>query len=566
MGGQDLDYLTLNNTIVGLRPAVKQAKVHLIHQLSRQIKTLQARNITVESAQLKRDRKLDRFRQEIMLIKDAPRDAIARFALQNRRTFEAIAPSEDMDLRAKVRLANHKAVLAKVQAFRQKYPKWDEEVQRLLPALGAKQIKKSSGVKARKIEKVEARKREMMLKRKGLPLDQPPPEKKKKKAVKKLKEVNMKKKPMEEEEMMMSEDEEDEEDEEEEEVLNKGTEPEVEESEEEEDVEKNFAGSLKNLIQKNSAEDSESVVEESENEEHDQASDDNEEEVTDDNIEDQEETEDEEEDEGGDEVIRNGEMEIRSLSLNDMSAEESEEETPAEGKPKSSAKSGKSSFFQGGESEEEEEEEATEDDSHLHEVDDTKRFQGDSFFGHVGDQRGRSRGGHRGSFRDRGRGRSQDRGSYGTRGSFRGRGRGLDRESFRGRGCDRGSFRGRGMGDRGRGFDRGSYRGGDRGSFRGERGDRGHVRGGRGARTLHPSWEAKKNANPGLAEFQGRKTTFNESGASTSASSFPSQASNKGNHDFQSKAGPPKHVHPSWAAKKEMNKGLAPFQGKKIVF
>ncbi|XP_059086761.1 uncharacterized protein LOC131883326, partial [Tigriopus californicus] len=185
--GKELDYLTLNNAIVGLRPAVKQAKVHLIHQLSRQIKTLEARTITVPSAQSKRDRKLERFRQEIMLIKDAPRDAVGRFALQNQHTFEAIAPSEDMDLRAKVRLANHKSIQAKVQPFREKFPNWSEEVARLLPALGAKQIRKSSGVKARKVEKVAARQREMMLKRKGLPLDEPQPEKKRKKAAKKEK-------------------------------------------------------------------------------------------------------------------------------------------------------------------------------------------------------------------------------------------------------------------------------------------------------------------------------------------------------------------------------------------
>ncbi|TRY72231.1 hypothetical protein TCAL_14894 [Tigriopus californicus] len=241
--GKELDYLTLNNAIVGLRPAVKQAKVHLIHQLSRQIKTLEARTITVPSAQSKRDRKLERFRQEIMLIKDAPRDAVGRFALQNQHTFEAIAPSEDMDLRAKVRLANHKSIQAKVQPFREKFPNWSEEVARLLPALGAKQIRKSSGVKARK---------------------------------------------------------------------------------------------------------------------------------------------------GG------------------------------------------------------------------------------------------------------------------------------------------------------------------------------HSRGGRGGRILHPSWEAKKNANPGLAEFQGRKTTFNESGTSTSFSSYTPPASNRAT-DFQPKSAP-QNVHPSWAAKKEMNKGMAPFQGKKIVF
>ncbi|XP_071450106.1 serum response factor-binding protein 1 [Hetaerina americana] len=134
-----IDKRTLNNEIVAMRKVVKQAKVHIIGRLSREIKNLRNKE-GPEELKAKCNRKADRKRDEIYAVKKLAVDDVSKFALKNRE--DAVKKIGDAgvnsELRAYFRFAASKVLSARVTAFREQYPDWKDYIHDLLDELGAR--------------------------------------------------------------------------------------------------------------------------------------------------------------------------------------------------------------------------------------------------------------------------------------------------------------------------------------------------------------------------------------------------------------------------------------------
>jgi len=229
----------------------------------------------------------------------------------------------------------------------------------------------------------------------------------------------------------------------------------------------------------------------------------------------------------------------------------------------------KDSFFLGGEGSDNTSEEESENDQDITEFssDNAMNKKRNDFMGNSKFDKNRefdrSRGRGRGQFSENRRGRgdfNRGRGERGRGNSNRGRSdfnrsRG---ESNRGRGDFK---RGRGDFSRGRGdFDRG------RGDFSRDRGDfnRDYDRENSNEK-IHPSWAAKRNQQKVVIPTHNqngsnKKIKFDDAGDTNF------NTSNKFTSKIESNNSEPKNMHPSWAAKKKANPGIQQFEGKKVVF
>ena len=114
----------LNSLIVSLRPWIAQAKVHIIHNLSRQIKNLKNRKCSTEQQKEQNERKASRYVKEIELLKKSRRDSISKYVLITKKTFAHVLQKEaktkkfNMKVRSHVRVSQHKSVKKVVDAFR----------------------------------------------------------------------------------------------------------------------------------------------------------------------------------------------------------------------------------------------------------------------------------------------------------------------------------------------------------------------------------------------------------------------------------------------------------------
>merc|ERR1712013_162967 len=121
-----LDKAGLNEFLVKLRRPITQAKVHVIHKLTKDIALLRRKKTKSESDKSKNEKK----------------DAMARWVVANDVTLEQVTKEEtasqkiDLRLRAMARVAEHKAVLTLLKEFRVKYPRWKSRVPKLLRSLG----------------------------------------------------------------------------------------------------------------------------------------------------------------------------------------------------------------------------------------------------------------------------------------------------------------------------------------------------------------------------------------------------------------------------------------------
>ena len=137
----------LNRIIVRLRPLTEQAKVHTVHHLTKQIKALKGRKHSTDQQREQNERKVERFRREIEILKKASRDSIGRWVLVNKMTFNDILKEEtktqNFDLEARVfcRISDHSATKSVIEEFRQKYEDWEVSVPTLLSTLGKKRKK-----------------------------------------------------------------------------------------------------------------------------------------------------------------------------------------------------------------------------------------------------------------------------------------------------------------------------------------------------------------------------------------------------------------------------------------
>ena len=114
----------VNNIIISLRPCVAQAKVHIIHQLARQVKNLKSKKCSADKQKEQNERKVARYVEEIELLKKSSRDSISRYVLITKRTFSDVVKKEsktqkyNMKVRSYVRVSEHKAVKNVVKQFR----------------------------------------------------------------------------------------------------------------------------------------------------------------------------------------------------------------------------------------------------------------------------------------------------------------------------------------------------------------------------------------------------------------------------------------------------------------
>ena len=138
----------LNALIVNLRPCVTQAKVHIIHKLTKQIDVLDKRKCVNEEQKKQNERKSGRFKEEIDILKRCSKDLIGKWVLHNKISFDDVTKKETLtqkfDLKTRVfaRVSEHKTVKAAVWSARDKFPNWEAEVPLLLKTLGRKRKKK----------------------------------------------------------------------------------------------------------------------------------------------------------------------------------------------------------------------------------------------------------------------------------------------------------------------------------------------------------------------------------------------------------------------------------------
>ena len=114
----------VNSTIISMRPAVTQARVHVIHSLSRQIKNLRNKKCSIDKQKEQNERKIKRYVEEIELLKKSSRDSISRYVLITKKTFSDVVRKEsktqkyNMKVRSYVRVSEHAAVKKIMDLFR----------------------------------------------------------------------------------------------------------------------------------------------------------------------------------------------------------------------------------------------------------------------------------------------------------------------------------------------------------------------------------------------------------------------------------------------------------------
>ena len=122
--GSPLTKDEVNTVIVSLRPAVAQARVHIIHQHARHVKNLKSKKCSSDKQKEQNERKIKRYVQEIELLKKSSRDSISRYVLITKKSFGDVVKKEsktqkyNMKVRSYVRVSEHAAVAKIVKALR----------------------------------------------------------------------------------------------------------------------------------------------------------------------------------------------------------------------------------------------------------------------------------------------------------------------------------------------------------------------------------------------------------------------------------------------------------------
>ena len=153
-----MDLITVNNTIVNMRKTVIKAKIHIIRNLVKQIKSLKSKKTVNTSQKEKNERKAERLTKEMNILKKLKRDDIAKFSLSNTKSvLPEINPDKDKDRidelltnRAYVRLSNSSVLSKDVLKFRKKFPNWEKELPQIIKSLGTKQKRKEEKLKQKR--------------------------------------------------------------------------------------------------------------------------------------------------------------------------------------------------------------------------------------------------------------------------------------------------------------------------------------------------------------------------------------------------------------------------------
>ena len=526
-----MDLITVNNTIVKMRKAVIKAKIHVIRSLVKQIKSLKNKKVANTAQKNKNERKTERLTKELNILKKLKKDQVSKFALSNTQNFlPEINPEKTDDIdeiltkRAFIRLCNTPVLAKDVQQFRKKFPNWESELPKITKNLGVKQKRKEEKLREkRKEEKTQQEQKDGKLSKKGVS---------KNKIINEAAAGGSKSEQINDEEDT---------------VGAETTNPFLEDDEFEADSEEDDASSEEKSQSENDDDDDE-------DEESDQHYDIKKEKPVTSRTE-------------GQAVIQ--QLDLNQLIENDTSDDDEEDflksqnpTTPApkvvKSKTTTTTEAVKDSFFLGAENESSSNDEESDNNDDTMNVD---NFSTDVLVVNK----------HRNDFIDKGKYDNRPHYQNSFRGSDRGRGRNF-------RGSFRGSDRGRGKtfrdfsggSDRSRGRNpRGAFRGSDRGHNKHmyQRGSYDNVQKGREYyqppttvheninNDLHPSWAAKKKQKINISNggIQGKKIIFDQDHHGSDIIPVTAKVDKS-------------NLHPSWAAKKDTNKGIQPFQGKKMVF
>lgn len=122
--------IEINNEIVRMRQFVRQARIRIIHKLTREAKTLRAKKGT-EKQQEKNRRKADKLINEIYALKKIKDDQITKFGIINKKSLQEILRTTDTDESTRViaRVADHKILQNVIVKFQETYPDYEEYLQ-----------------------------------------------------------------------------------------------------------------------------------------------------------------------------------------------------------------------------------------------------------------------------------------------------------------------------------------------------------------------------------------------------------------------------------------------------
>ncbi|XP_072032140.1 uncharacterized protein [Amphiura filiformis] len=114
-----MDKVQFNQQVVGMRKVIKQVKVRVIHQLTRQIQKLQKKSGSAQQVE-KNKRRADRLGAEIEYIKKFSADEVTKAAINCKKTVEDVCKQPDASARdrAMARLANYGHIQSKVSQFK----------------------------------------------------------------------------------------------------------------------------------------------------------------------------------------------------------------------------------------------------------------------------------------------------------------------------------------------------------------------------------------------------------------------------------------------------------------
>lgn len=119
-----------NNEIIRMRRLVRQARVCVIHKLTREVKTLRMKHGT-EKQQEKNKRKADKLISEIHALKKIKVDCITKFGIANKKSLQEILQTKNVkeNIRIMARVTDNKALKNAIIKFRETYPNYEEYLQ-----------------------------------------------------------------------------------------------------------------------------------------------------------------------------------------------------------------------------------------------------------------------------------------------------------------------------------------------------------------------------------------------------------------------------------------------------
>lgn len=148
-----LDLVALNNKVISMRGQIKKVKVHVIHKLTKKVKTLQSKSRGPEKVLEKNKRKAEKLIEEVQIIKDLKPDRISKYAIGHTSSFSEVCkePRTSLETRALARLTDHKILQDSVREFRQDHEDWMSLAAFLMGRYSGRRIKKKSQDRVDKI-------------------------------------------------------------------------------------------------------------------------------------------------------------------------------------------------------------------------------------------------------------------------------------------------------------------------------------------------------------------------------------------------------------------------------